>query len=76
MPAQLRQRMTERLKSEEGRRIYALRNTTVEPAFGIIKSVLGFRRFHLRGLEKVNLEWQLLSTAFNCKRLALRRPRS
>lgn len=76
MPAQLRQRMTERLKSEEGRRIYALRNTTVEPAFGIIKSVLGFRRFHLRGLEKVNLEWQLLSTAFNCKRLALRRRRS
>ena len=76
MPSQLRQRMTERLKSEEGRRIYALRNTTVEPAFGIIKSVLGFRHFRLRGLEKVNLEWQLLSTAFNCKRLALRRPRS
>lgn len=76
MPSQLRQRMTERLDSEEGRRIYALRKTTVEPAFGIIKSVLGFRHFHLRGLEKVNLEWQLLSTAFNCKRLALRRPRS
>jgi transposase len=76
MPAQLRQRMTERLESEEGRRIYALRKTTVEPAFGIIKSVLGFRRFHLRGLEKVNLEWELLSTAFNCKRIALGRPKS
>ena len=65
--------MNERLESEQGRRIYALRKTTVEPAFGIIKSALGFRRFHLRGLEKVNLEWQLLSTAFNCKRIALRR---
>ena len=65
--------MLERLKSEEGRRLYALRNSTIEPVFGIIKSVLGFRRFQLRGLEKVNLEWQLVSAAFNCKRLARRR---
>jgi hypothetical protein len=50
-----------------------LRKTSIEPVFGIIKSVLGFRRFQLRGLEKVNLEWQLVSTAFNCKRLARRR---
>jgi hypothetical protein len=43
--------------------------TTVEPAFGIIKSVLGFRRFLLRGLEKVELEWALVCTAYNLKRL-------
>lgn len=72
-PALLRARMLERLKSEEGRRLYALRKSTIEPVFGIIKSVLGFRRFQLRGLEKVNLEWQLVSAAFNCKRLARRR---
>jgi transposase len=69
-PAKLRDRMNQRLVSEPGRHLYALRKTTVEPVFGIIKSALGFRRFQLRGLEKVNLEWQLLSTAFNCKRLA------
>jgi Transposase DDE domain len=72
-PALLRVRMLERLKSEEGRRLYALRKSTIEPVFGIIKSVLGFRCFQLRGLEKVNLEWQLVSAAFNCKRLAKRR---
>lgn len=43
--------------------------------FGIIKSVLGFRRFGLRGLEKVNLDWQLVSAAFNCRRVAARRLR-
>ena len=72
-PALLRARMLERLKSEEGRRLYALRKSSIEPVFGIIKSVLGFRRFQLRGLEKVNLEWQLVSAAFNCKRLARHR---
>jgi len=72
-PALLRARMLERLESEEGRRLYALRKSTIEPVFGIIKSVLGFRRFQLRGLEKVNLEWQLVSAAFNCKRLARHR---
>ena len=72
-PQQLRQRMRARLQSEKGRRLYPLRKTTVEPVFGMIKSVLGFRRFGLRGLEKVNLEWQLLGAAFNCRRLAARR---
>lgn len=72
-PQRLRQRMTARLQSEEGRRLYALRKGSVEPVFGMIKSVLGFRRFGLRGLEKVNIEWQLLGAAFNCRRLAARR---
>ena len=71
-PAQLRQRMSARLQSAEGARLYRLRQTSVEPIFGIIKSVLGFRCFGLRGLEKVNLEWQLVGAAFNCRRLAAR----
>lgn len=73
-PQRLRQRMAARLQSEEGQRLYRLRKGSVEPVFGMIKSVLGFRRFGLRGLEKVNIEWQLLAAAFNCRRLAARRP--
>jgi hypothetical protein len=46
--------MKEKLASEEGRAIYARRATSVEPAFGIIKRVLGFRQFMLRGHQKVN----------------------
>jgi hypothetical protein len=42
----------------------------VEPVFGIIKSVLGFTRFHLRSLEKVKNEWALVTLAYNCKRIA------
>jgi len=67
-----RQELKERLKSEAGKRLYELRSQTVEPVFGIIKSVLGLRRFHLRGLEKVRTEWLLMTLAFNFRRLALR----
>ena len=52
-----------------GRALYKLRQQTVEPAFGIIKEVLGFRRFSLRGLAKVSLEWELVCLAYNFKRL-------
>ena len=48
---------------------YGLRQQTVEPVFGIIKEVMGFRRFLLRGLEKVEGEWELVCLAYNCKRL-------
>jgi len=61
-----------RLQTASGRALYALRRTTVEPIIGIIKSVLGFVRFHLRGLEQVKTEWLLVSLAFNCRRLAAR----
>lgn len=61
--------MNERLNSPEGHSKYRLRKQTVEPVFGIIKQVLGFRHFNLRGLAKVEAEWQLLLLAFNCKRL-------
>lgn len=65
-----RAELRERLKSVAGSALHRLRSMTVEPAFGIIKSVLGFRRFSLRGLQKVKTEWLLVSLAFNCRRMA------
>ena len=53
----------------EGRALYALRKQTPEPVFGIIKSVLGFRQFSLRGLDKVRGEWSLVTMAWNLKRM-------
>jgi transposase len=61
--------MKHRLATVVGKQKYKLRQQTVEPVFGIIKSVLGFRRFLLRGWEKAKLEWTLVSLAYNCKRL-------
>lgn len=61
--------MEHRLETKAGKDLYGLRKQTVEPVFGIIKEVLGFRRFLLRGLENVNLEWTLVSTSYNLKRL-------
>ena len=63
-------KMQAKLQTDEGKKRYALRKQTVEPVFGILKSVLGFRQFLLRGLEKVNGEWSLLCLAYNLKRLA------
>ena len=63
------ERMKYRLRTAEGRAKYKLRQQTVEPVFGIIKSILGFRQFLLRGLQKVELEWQLVCLAYNLKRL-------
>jgi transposase len=56
-----RQRARANLTSETGQRLRATRSTEVEPVFGIIKHNMGFRRFHLRGLEKVKNEWGLVS---------------
>ena len=67
--ASLTEVMKHRLKTAVGKAQYKLRQQTVEPVFGIIKSVLGFRQFHLRGLKKVGLEWQLVCLAYNLKRL-------
>jgi transposase len=61
--------MRHRLRTSAGKALYKLRQQTVEPVFGIIKSVLGFRQFHLRGREKVSLEWTLVCLAYNFKRL-------
>ena len=61
--------MAHRLKTPEGRELYALRKQTPEPVFGIIKSVLGFRQFSMRGLEKARGEWSLVTMAWNIKRM-------
>jgi transposase len=62
-------RMREKLTSEEGRQIYAKRKQTVEPVFGIIKSVMGFREFLLRGLDRVTGVGSLVFLAYNNTRL-------
>ena len=61
--------MRQRLQTVAGRARYRLRQQTVEPVFGIIKEVLGFRRFSLRGLAGVELEWTLVCLAYNLRRL-------
>jgi hypothetical protein len=61
--------MAHRLKTPEGRKLYALRKQTPEPVFGIIKSALGFRQFLLRGLDNVRGEWNLVTMAYNMKRM-------
>lgn len=66
--------MRHALKTKDGRAAYALRKQTVEPVFGIIKSVMGFRQFLLRGLENVQIEWTLVCLAWNLKRMAVLRP--
>jgi hypothetical protein len=65
--------MAHRMKTEAGKKFYAQRKSTVEPVFGIIKEVMGFRRFMLRGLDAVQGEWVLVCMAFNLKRLCVLR---
>ena len=61
--------MRHRLKTGSGKALYKLRQQTVEPVFGIIKSALGFRQFLLRGLNKASLEWELVCLAYHFRRL-------
>jgi hypothetical protein len=65
-----REAMRRRLRTAVGRAAYKKRKETVEPVFGIIKAAMGFRRFLLRGLRKVSLEWSLVTLAYNFRRLA------
>ncbi len=74
-PAQLKKDATEVEKMRHllltmaGRALYAKRKCTVEPVFGIIKAILGFRQFSLRGLENVKGELNLVAMAWNLKRM-------
>ena len=68
--------MAYKLKTQAGRALYALRKQTVEPVFGIIKSVLGFRQCSLRGLDQVRGEWSPVCTAWNLKRMAVLRSKT
>ena len=62
-------KMAHKLQTEIGQAIYRLRKSTVEPVIGIIKEILGFRQFSLRGLPAAAGEWCLVCLAFNLKRL-------
>ena len=67
--ASAKEQMAHRLKTGVGKTLYRFRKQTVEPVFGIIKEVMGFRRFMLRGWAKVSLEWTLVCLSYNFKRL-------
>ncbi len=62
-------RMKHRLKTTVGKAVYAVRKSTVEPVFGVIKAAMGFDQFLLRGCAAVNGEWDLVCIAWNIKRL-------
>ncbi len=66
--------MREKLKTEEGREVYKQRKLIVEPVFGQVKEVRGFRRFSFRGLQKNDAEWQLVCLTHNLLKLFRRRP--
>ncbi len=61
--------MRHRLQTQEGKAVYAKRKATVETVIGIIKEVLGFRQFLLRGLDSVQGEWSLVCIGWNLKRM-------
>jgi len=69
LPPEPMQAMAHRLNTREGRARYALRKSTVEPVIGIIKSVIKFRQFLLRGVNHVIGEWDLVCLAYNVKRM-------
>jgi len=62
------EKMIRKLNSVEGKEIYKKRKQTVEPVFGVIKEILGFRRFSLRGEAETDAEWSLVCSAYNLKR--------
>lgn len=62
-------KMAHRLKTRRGKALYALRKQTPEPVFGIIKSVMGFRQFLLRGFENATGEWNLVTMSWNIRRM-------
>ena len=61
--------MREKMARPERSARYRLRQQSVEPVFGIVKQAMGFRQFLLRGIDKVQGEWGLVTLAYNCRRL-------
>lgn len=62
-------RMRRKLRTKAGRAVYKLRETIVEPVFGQIKEAMEFRQFLLRGIEKVQAEWELVCLCHNLRKL-------
>lgn len=63
-------RMKDKLTTPEGKAAYRRRKVIVEPAFGWVKRVIGFRQFSLRGLANVTAEWNLVCLATNLRRMS------
>lgn len=61
--------MVHRLSTQAGKGLYKMRKQTVEPVFGIIKQVMGWRQMSMRGLHKAQGEWNLVTMAWNIKRM-------
>jgi transposase len=68
-PGPLLSRMRQRMRTPEGKRMYALRKAMVEPVFGILKEQRGMRAFRMRGLPKVQTEFALAAIAHNLSRI-------
>lgn len=66
-------KMKQKLATQEGRKRYGRRKCIVEPVFGVVKYVMKFTQFHLRGLEKVQAEWELVCLAFNIRKIWTKR---
>ena len=64
-PATAQERMAAKVRTPEGKALYARRKVIVEPVFGQIKEARGFRRFLLRGLENIRGEWRLVCLTHN-----------
>jgi transposase len=64
-----KQRMARKLRTKRGRQVYAKRKGMIEPIFGHLKQVLGFRQFSLRGLASMRGEWRLMATVHNLLKL-------
>ena len=64
-PQSAKERMAAKVRSPEGRALYARRKVNVEPVFGQSKEVRGFRRFLLRGLDNIRGEWRLVCLTHN-----------
>jgi hypothetical protein len=68
-PATAKERMAATVRTPEGKALYARRKGIVEPVFGQIKAVRGFRRFLRRGLEKIRGAWRLVCLTHNLLKL-------
>jgi transposase len=64
-----KQRMARKLRTKVGREMYAKRKGMIEPIFGQLKQVLGFRQFSMRGLASMRGEWRLMATVHNLLKL-------
>ena len=64
-PATAQERMAAKVRTPEGKALYARRKVIVEPVFGQIKEARGFRRFLLRGLAHIRGEWRLVCLTHN-----------